>query len=130
MFDGNYPFLDVLWTAILIFAWMIWLWMAISIFADIIRRSDASGFKKVLWSIVIVFAPFIGVLAYLLTNGEAMARRTAESQRRLQTDFDEHVRTVAGGADPAAQIANAKQLLDTGAITSDEYAVIKRKALG
>lgn len=130
MFDGNYPFLDVLWTAILIFAWMIWLWMAISIFADIIRRPDASGVKKVLWSIVIVFAPFLGVLAYLLTNGESMARRTAESQRQLQSNFEDQIRSVAGSSDPASQIANAKQLLDTGAITSDEFAVIKRKALG
>ena len=130
MFDGTYPVLDVLWTAIVIFAWMIWFWMAISIFSDIIRRRDASGVKKVLWSVVIVFAPFVGVLAYLLVNGESMARRTAESQRQLQSSFDEHVRSVAASSDPATQIATGRQLLDSGAITSDEYAAIKRKALG
>jgi hypothetical protein len=130
MFEGDYPFLDVLWTSIIFFAFFVWLWMAISIFGDIIRRSDASGWTKVLWSVFIVVAPFVGVLVYLLVNGRGMAERQLESQRQMQAQFDDHVRSVAGGGDPTAQIQQAKQLLDTGAITPDEYASLKRKALG
>ncbi len=130
MFEGDYPFMDVLWTAIVIFAWMIWLWMAIVIFGDIIRRKDASGVKKVAWTVFIVLVPFLGVLIYMLVNGASMSERQVEMQLQMQSQFDDHVRSVAGGPDPTAQIANAKQLLDTGAITPDEYASLKRKALG
>jgi hypothetical protein len=69
MFDGNYPFMDVLWTAIVVFAWMIWLWMAIVIFGDIIRRRDSGAFTKVVWTVFIVLVPFLGVLVYMLANG-------------------------------------------------------------
>jgi hypothetical protein len=130
MFDGNYPFMDVLWTAIVIFAWMIWLWMAIVIFGDIFRRRDTSGFSKVLWTVFIVLVPFLGVLVYMLANNSGIAERNLEQQRQMQASFDERVRSAAGGSDATAQIANAKQLLDTGAITTEEYTTLKRKALG
>lgn len=128
--DGNYPFMDVMWTAIVIFAWMIWLWMAIVIFGDIIRRRDTGAFSKVVWTVFIVLVPFLGVLVYMLASGNGIAERNLEQQQKYQATFDDHVRTVAGGSDATAQIANAKQLLDTGAITSDEFTTLKRKALG
>jgi hypothetical protein len=104
--------------------------MAIVIFGDIIRRRDAGAFTKVLWTVFIVLVPFLGVLVYMLANGNGIAERNLAQQQQMQASFDDHVRTVAGGTDPTAQIANAKQLLDTGAITNDEFAVLKRKALG
>ena len=125
---ADYPFLDVLWTMLVIFAWVIWFWLLITVFADVFRRHDTSGFSKVLWIIFVIILPFLGVFIYLIANHDGMAERNIRQMQAQQAQFDEHVRSVAGGG-AAAEIEKAKGLLDSGAITQAEFDAIKQKAL-
>jgi putative oligomerization/nucleic acid binding protein/phospholipase D-like protein len=127
---ADYPFLDVLWTMLVIFMWVIWFWLLITVFADVFRRHDTSGFAKVLWIIFVIILPFLGVFIYLIANHDGMQERNISQMRRQQAQFDEHVRSVAGSGGAAAEIEKAKSLLDSGAITQAEYDSIKAKALG
>ena len=127
---ADYPFLDVLWTMLVIFAWVIWFWLLIVVFGDLFRRHDVGGGKKVVWFIFVIFLPFIGVFAYLIANSDGMAQRNAERAEAQQAQFDDYVRTTAGGGGgAAAEIDKAKQLLDSGAISQQEFDAIKAKAL-
>jgi predicted PurR-regulated permease PerM len=125
----NYPFLDVLWRIFIFFIWVAWLFLLFRIIFDVFRRHDISGGKKALWIIFIVFLPFIGVLVYLIVNGNKMTQRDVENARASQAQFDDYVRQTAGSGGSAAEIARAKELLDTGAITPAEFEQLKQKAL-
>ena len=123
----DYPFLNILWTMIIFFAWVIWIWIAITVLIDVFRRHDIGGFSKAGWVILVIVVPFLGVLIYLLANHEGMAKRNVKQAEAQKAQFDEYVRDAAGGS--AGEIAKAKELLDTGAISQDEFDQIKRKAL-
>jgi Short C-terminal domain/Phospholipase_D-nuclease N-terminal len=127
---ADYPFLDVLWTMFVIFAWVIWFWLLITVFGDLFRRHDLSGWGKTGWIIFVIVLPFLGVFVYLIANNKGMADRNLEAQQQVQTQADDYIRSVAAQSDPAEQIAKAKQLLDSGAISSEEYESLKQKALG
>jgi hypothetical protein len=120
---ADYPFLDVFWTMLVFFCWVIWIWILVVVLSDVFRRHDLSGWGKAGWTLFTIVLPFLGVLIYLIAHGKDMG----ESQRAR---FDEHIRGVAGSGGPAAEIAGAKQLLDSGAIDEAEFAQLKRKALG
>ena len=124
---ADYPFLEVLWTMFVFFAWVIWFWILITIFADLFRRHDASGWKKAAWIIFLILTPFLGVLIYLIVNHEGMNERNLSRARASQDQFTDYVKSVSGGA--AAEIEKAKQLLDSGAISQAEFDQIKAKAL-
>jgi hypothetical protein len=126
---ADYPFLDVLWTLLIFFAWVIWFWLLITIFADIFRRHDIGGGKKALWVIFVVIVPFIGVLIYLIAESKGMAERQSQAVQSAKHETDEYIKTVAHEVDPAGQIAQAKQLLDSGAINQQEFDALKQKAL-
>ena len=126
-FAADYPFLEVLWTMLIFFAWVIWFWILITIFADLFRRHDASGGKKALWIVFLILTPFLGVLIYLIANHEGMNERNLRQARASQEQFKDYVQSVSGGA--AAEIEKAKGLLDSGAISQAEYDQIKAKAL-
>jgi hypothetical protein len=123
----DYPFLNILWTMIIFFAWVIFIWVAITVLIDLFRRHDIGGWKKAGWVILVILLPFLGVLLYLLTNHDGMAKRSAKQAEAQKAEFDQYVREAAGGS--AAEIAKAKELLDGGAISQDEFDQIKRKAL-
>ena len=125
---ADYPFMDVLWTMLVFFAWVIWFWLLITCFSDLFRRRDASGGKKVLWTIFLILAPFLGVFAYLLANSEGMAERNERRAQAQQAELDEYVKQTANGS-AAVEIEKAKGLLDTGAISQTEFDAIKQKAL-
>jgi ABC-type multidrug transport system fused ATPase/permease subunit len=132
MVAADYPFLDVLWTMLVIFAWVIWFWLLITVFADLFRRHDTSGGMKALWIIFVIILPFLGVLIYLIANGGGMAERNMQQAQAQQASMDQYIRSVAttsGGGGAADEIARAKQLLDSGAITQAEFDAIKAKAL-
>jgi ABC-type multidrug transport system fused ATPase/permease subunit len=129
IFAADYPFLDVLWTMLVFFLWIMWFWLLIVIIGDVFRRRDIGGGKKTLWLIFILFVPFIGVLAYVLTNSDGMAERNLERARQDRARMDDYVRETAGSGGAAAEIDRAKQLLDSGAITQEEFQAIKTKAL-
>jgi Phospholipase_D-nuclease N-terminal/Short C-terminal domain len=126
---ADYPFLDLMWTMIVFVAWILWIWMVIIVLSDVFRRRDASGAKKVVWTLFIIFLPLIGVLVYLIANGDSMAERSAKEARAQQTQFDDYVRSVADSGGAAAEIERAKGLLDSGAISQAEFDAIKEKAL-
>jgi putative oligomerization/nucleic acid binding protein len=128
---SSYPFLGVFETIIVIALWVIWFWILITVFSDLFRRSDIGGGAKVLWFIFVIILPYLGVFIYLIVNHNGMMERNERAVRQQQQHMDDYVRSVAGsGSDPAEQIAKAKQLLDSGAITQAEFDTIKAKALG
>jgi hypothetical protein len=126
---ADYPFLDVLWTMLIIFAWVIWFWLLIVILSDVFRRHDIGGGKKTLWIVFLILLPFLGVFVYLIANNDGMAERRVRDVKAQQEQFDSYVKTVAGSGGAAGEIERAKQLLDSGAITQAEFESIKQKAL-
>jgi hypothetical protein len=122
------PFLSVLWTMAVFFAWVIWFWLLITVFSDLFRRHDASGFTKVLWMIFVIILPYLGVFIYLIANHDGMTERAVKDQQAAQQQLDDHIRSVAPTSS-TEEIAKAKQLLDSGAITQAEFDSIKAKAL-
>jgi len=126
---ADYPFLDVLWTMLIFFVWVIWFWILITVFADIFRRRDIGGGSKVLWSIFVIILPYLGVFIYLIANHDGMAERSTKEIQASQAQLDAHIQSVAGSGGPAAEIERAKALLDAGTIDQAEFDTIKRKAL-
>jgi hypothetical protein len=127
---ADYPFLDVFWTMLVFFAWVIWIFILIRVFADIFRRRDTSGWVKAAWIVFVILLPFLGVLIYLIAHGKDMAHRDAEQAQARQAQMDDYVKSVAGESGPAGEIAKAKSLLDSGAISQAEFDALKAKALG
>jgi hypothetical protein len=79
---ADYPFLEILFTMIIFFAWVAWFWLVISIAGDVFRRHDIGGGKKTLWLLFMIFVPFLGVFSYLIANSEGMAERAREREMR------------------------------------------------
>jgi len=126
---SSYPFLDILWTTLIFFAWVIFIWIAITVLIDVFRRHDISGWGKAAWTIFIVILPWIGVLIYLIVNHDGMAERRMRDVQTSQAQFDDYVRQTAGSGGAASEIERAKALLDNGTITQQEFDAIKAKAL-
>ena len=127
---SSYPFLNVLWSMLIFFAWVIFIWIAITVLIDVFRRHDLSGWGKAGWTILIVILPWLGVLIYLIVNHQGMADRRMKEVQTSQSQFDDYVRQTAGsGAGAAGEIEKAKGLLDAGTITQAEFDAIKTKAL-
>jgi hypothetical protein len=129
VFAADYPFLDVLWTMIVFFAWVVWIWMMVVILTDVFRRRDIGGWKKAAWCVFMIVLPFIGVLTYLIVQHDGMARRQLAQADAMQRQFDDHVRSVAGGNGAVSEIERAEGLLSRGTITRTEFESIKQKAL-
>ena len=130
MLATDYPFLDLMWTMLVFFLWIMWIWLLFTVFADIFRRHDLSGWGKAGWLIFAILLPFLGVFIYLITQNVGMTERNLERSRAQRDQFDDYVRTTAGGGGgAAAEIDKAKQLLDSGAITQAEFEALKQKAL-
>jgi Short C-terminal domain/Phospholipase_D-nuclease N-terminal len=126
---ADYPFLDVFWTLLVFFAWVIWFWLLITVLADVFRRHDISGWAKVGWTIFVIIVPFLGVLIYLGTQSQHMAERNVQDAQAARAQMDDYVRSVATEGGAAAEIERAKKLLDSGAISQAEFDAIKQKAL-
>lgn len=129
MLAASYPFLNVFWTLLVFFLWIMWFWLLFTVFADVFRRHDLSGWGKAGWLIFTIFLPFLGVFVYLITQSKGMAERSASQAQAARSEFDDYVRTTAGSGGAAAEIERAKGLLDSGAITQAEYDSLKQKAL-
>jgi hypothetical protein len=122
VFAADYPFLEIVWTMLIFFVSLIWIWMVVGILADVFGRVDLSGSKKAAWVVFVVVVPFFGALSYLMTYSGAMAERLADKREGTPPSS-----AVPGG--PAAEIAKAKQLLDDGALTQAEFEGLKARAL-
>jgi Short C-terminal domain/Phospholipase_D-nuclease N-terminal len=124
---ADYPFLDVLWTMIIFFCWVAWIWILITVFIDLFRRDDIGGWGKAGWVVFVIVLPFLGVLVYLIAQHDGMRERSVRQAQAQQQQFGQYVRETAGGT--AGEIAKAKELLDSGAIDQAEFDQIKRRAL-
>ena len=124
---ADYPFLDVFWSMLIFFCWVIWIWVVITVLIDVFRRDDISGWIKALWVILVVILPWLGVLIYLIVEHKGMQDRSVRQAQEQKQAFDSYVRDAAGGS--AGEIAKAKELLDSGAITQAEFDQLKARAL-
>ncbi len=129
MLVADYTFLDFFWSTLVFFLWIMWFWLLFTIWFDIFRRDDISGGAKALWLIFTIVLPFLGVFIYLITQNDGMTKRSIERARKERGQFDEYVRETAGSGSAAEEIARAKALLDSGAITQQEFETLKTNAL-
>ena len=126
---ADYPLMEIVWTMLVFFGWVIWFWLLITVFADLFRRHDISGWGKAGWMLLVIVLPFLGVLLYMIAQGKELAERSASEAAARRGEFEGYVREVASNGGPSDQIAKAKDLLDRGAIDQAEFEGIKRQAL-
>jgi Phospholipase_D-nuclease N-terminal len=125
---ADYPFMDVFWTMILFFSWVIWIWLMVVLLGDIFRR-DISGWAKAAWCVFLIVLPFVGTLTYLIAHGKGMTERRVRDQQVAQADFADYVRNVAADGGSAGEIERARELLQSGTIDQGEFERLKAKAL-
>jgi Phospholipase_D-nuclease N-terminal len=116
----DYPLLNLFWTTLIVFAWILWFWLLFRVYADLFRRRDIGGGAKTGWVVFTLLLPMIGVFTYLITQGRSMAERTEREIGQQRAATEAYIQSVAGDAD-AAQMAKARDLLESGAITTDEF---------
>jgi ABC-type multidrug transport system fused ATPase/permease subunit len=125
----SYPVLDVFWTILMIFLWVIWFWILITIIIDIFRSHDLSGWAKALWFVFILFLPLIGVLVYLIARGGKMHEHQVLQAQRQEEQLRSYVQEAAGSQSSADQLAKLADLRDRGVITAAEFDREKAKIL-
>ena len=125
---SDYPLAGALWTVFVIFFLVIFLMILFSIFGDLFRDHEMGGFAKAMWVLALILFTPLAALIYLIVRGGGMAKRAQAAQAEAQQQFDDYVKQTAGGS--AAEIAKAKELLDAGTISQEEFDSIKSKALG
>jgi len=127
---SSYPFADAMWTMLIFFVWILWFWLLFTVWFDVFRRHDISGWGKAGWLIFTIVLPFLGVFVYVIVENDGMTKRSQERAQAQQNELDDYVRaTAGGGGDATAQIEKAKSLLDSGTITQAEFDSLKQKAL-
>jgi ABC-type multidrug transport system fused ATPase/permease subunit len=125
----SYPLLGAFWTIFMIFLWVIWFWILITVFIDIFRSRDLSGWGKALWFIFVLIFPLIGVLVYLIVRGGKMHERAVQQAQVQEEQFRGYVQEVAGSESSADQLAKLADLRDRGVITAEEFDREKAKVL-
>jgi hypothetical protein len=128
---ADYPFLNILGSMLFFFLFVIWFWLLIRVFADVFRRDDIGGGSKFFWCLFVIVIPLLGVLVYLIAQGNKMGQRDLALMEAHRAALDQHIRETAGsgGGGAAGEIERAKQLLDSGAINQAEFDQIKQRAL-
>jgi hypothetical protein len=118
--EVDYPLLNLFWTTLMIFGWVLWFWLLFRVYADVFRRQDIGGGAKTGWVVLTLLLPFVGVFAYLISQGRGMAERAQREVEGQRAASDAYIRSVVAEADSTQQ-AKARGLLESGAITNDEY---------
>ncbi len=128
--SSSYPLLDAFWTIFEVFLWVIWIWILITVFIDIFRSHDLSGWAKALWFLFVLFIPLIGVLVYLIARGGSMHERSMRQAQRQDEAFRSYFQTTAQpAASTADQLERLASLRDRGVITAEEFDREKAKVL-
>lgn len=120
---------DILWSMLVFFFIVVYFMIFFFILVDLFRSHDMSGWAKAVWIIFLLFLPLLAMLIYMIVRGPKMQERALKDQEAQQKQFDAYVKQAAGTGDPAQQIAKAKELLDSGAISQAEFDSLKAKAL-
>jgi hypothetical protein len=124
------PLLDFFWTMFMIFLWVVWIWLLITIFIDIFRDKELNGFAKAMWILFVLVLPFLGVLVYVIVRGNSMHERQAQQAARSEEAAVAYIQEAAGSDTGSAdEIAKLAQLHKDGVLTDDEFAAQKAKAL-
>jgi hypothetical protein len=129
MLAYDYPLLGVFWTMLEFFAFFIWIWLLVVVFADIFRSRDMGGFAKALWVIFVIIVPILGVLIYLIARGGSMHQRAEERAQQQEQAFRGYVQDAAAGTGNADQLAKLADLKDKGVLTDAEFETEKTKIL-
>lgn len=126
------PLLDLFWSMILFFLFFLWIWLVISVFIDIFRSHDMSGWLKAVWVVFVLVIPVIGVLVYLIARGDKMAQRRVDDAKASEAAFKDYVQQAAApaGSSSADEITKLAGLRDSGVITAEEFDAQKAKLLG
>ena len=119
-------FLTMLW----FFLFFIWIWLLITVFGDIFRSHDLSGWSKALWTIFVIFLPYLGVFVYLIARGKNMGEHAAQDASRREQQMRSYVQDVAGSSSTASEIERLHELQKQGAISEEEFRQAKAKLLG
>ena len=122
-------FWDIVWFILISFALVAYLMVILAIITDLFRDPDASGFAKAVWFLALIFLPFLTSVVYLIAKGNDMGKRQLHSAQQARDQQEAYIKQVAGSASPTDQIAQAKSMLDAGAITPAEFERLKEKAL-
>jgi hypothetical protein len=128
LFAAEFGTGQVLWSIIWFFLFFMWIMLVFSTFADIMR-SDMSGWSKALWTIAIIFLPFLGIFMYLIVNGGDMGERNQRAAQAQQDSMDDYIRSAASSGGSSDELAKLAGLHDSGKLTDDEYAAAKAKIL-
>ena len=127
----NYPLLNVFWTIFEVFLWVIWFWILITVFIDIFRSHDLSGWGKALWFLFVLLIPLIGVLVYLIVRGSSMHERQARDMQQQDEEARRYIQQAAAEApaSTADQLTKLADLRDRGVISAEEFEREKAKVL-
>ncbi len=128
MLAYDYPILGLFWTMMIFFLWFAWIMLVFRVIMDIFR-SDMRGMSKALWSIFVIVVPWLGVLVYLIANGDDMAQRNVDSMNQNEAETQAYIRSAAGGTSTAEEIAKLSELQANGVLTDAEFAQQKAKLL-
>ena len=125
------PLLDLFWATLWFFLFFAWIWLVITIFGDIFRSRDLSGWGKALWTLFVVFLPWLGVLIYLIVRGKSMEDRSVQAAAEREKATRQYVQSVASddGASSADEIAKLAELRNSGLLTEEEFVAQKAKIL-
>lgn len=129
MIAADYPLLNVFFSILFFFLFIMWFWIAITVMIDIFRSNDMSGLTKAIWVLAIVILPYLGVFIYLISRGGSMADRQVKEAKASEAAFQEYIRDAAGTSSPADQLTKLADLHDRGHLTAEEYAAQKARIL-
>ncbi|MGC2823351.1 MAG: SHOCT domain-containing protein [Pseudolabrys sp.] len=122
LFEGGYTYSNFLANMIAVFAFVVWFWLLVVVFGDLFRRHDMSGWGKALWVLALVLTSYLGIFAYLITQGRGMAERNAQQAQQAREELRREV-----GYSVADEITKLDQLKKSGSITDDEFKRLRAK---
>lgn len=122
LFNGGFTFTNFATDLLAIFLFILWFWLLITITGDLFRRHDISGIGKILWVILLIILPYVGIFAYLLTQGGGMARRSEEQARQARDDLRQFV-----GYSVADEIIKLDKLKSEGTLSEQEYSRLRAR---
>ena len=125
------PLLDLFWATLWFCLFFAWIWLVITIFGDIFRSQDLSGWAKALWTLFVVFLPWLGVLIYLIVRGKSMEDRNVQAAAEREKATRQYIQSAASddGTSDADEITKLAELRNSGHLTEDEFVAQKAKIL-
>ncbi|MFB7451752.1 MULTISPECIES: SHOCT domain-containing protein [unclassified Streptomyces] len=129
----DYPALNLFWTMLWFFLWILWLFLLFKVITDIFRDHSLGGWGKAGWLIFCILLPYLGVLVYVIARGKGMSQRDVKQAKESEAAFQDYIRKTAGseggGGGAAAELARLSELKEKGAITAEEFEKAKAKVL-